>query len=78
MTLTCALSQVLNEVRGLRPRHDPGRVLVDLAVAIADGAETISLIVVLADQNALFRAPVADQARSRVRREDVGDGSAGE
>ena len=30
--------------------HDPGRVLVDLAVAIADGAETITDLRVLADQ----------------------------
>jgi hypothetical protein len=37
-TLTAELSAALDGVRGPRPRHDPGRVLVDLAVAIADGA----------------------------------------
>ena len=39
-----------------RPRvvHDPGRVLVDLAVADADGAKCISDVAVLADQPALF------------------------
>ena len=49
--------------RGARrtPGHDPGRVLVDLAIAIADGAETISDIAVLADQPALF-GPVASDS----------------
>lgn len=48
MTLTGELSAALDGVRGPRPRHDPGRVLVDLAVAVADGAEAISDIAVLA------------------------------
>jgi hypothetical protein len=60
-TLTRELSAVLDGVRGRWPRHDPGRVLVDLAVAIADGAETISDIAVLADQPALF-GPVASDS----------------
>ncbi len=30
-TLTTELSTALHGVRGRRPRHDPGRVLVDLA-----------------------------------------------
>ena len=37
-----------------RRGHDRGQVLVDLAVAIADGATTISDLRVLADQPALF------------------------
>jgi len=57
-TLTGKLSAALEGIRGAQPRHDPGRVLVDLAVAIADGAEAISDIAVLADQSALF-GPVA-------------------
>jgi hypothetical protein len=60
-TLTAELSEVLLGVRGPRPRHDPGRVLVDLAVAIADGAEAISDIAVLGDQAALF-GPVASDS----------------
>jgi hypothetical protein len=60
-TLTAELSDVLDGARGPRPRHDPGRVLVDLAVAIADGAESISDIAVLADQPALF-GPVASDS----------------
>jgi hypothetical protein len=41
-TLTSDLSDVLAKLRRPRTRQDPGRVLTDLAVAIADGAETIS------------------------------------
>ena len=41
-TLTAQLGQVLAPLRRPRAVHDPGRVLVDLAVAVADGAETIS------------------------------------
>jgi hypothetical protein len=59
-TLTAELSAALDGVRGPRPRHDPGRVLVDPAVAIADGAEAISDIAVLADQPALFGSGASD------------------
>lgn len=45
--------------------HDPGRVLVDFAVAIADGADSISDIAVLADQPGLVGPVVSD---STVRR----------
>jgi hypothetical protein len=62
-TLTAELSSALHGVRGPRPRHDPGRVLVDLAVAIADGAEAISDIAVLGDQPALFGAVASDPNR---------------
>lgn len=40
------------------PVHPPGRVLTDLAVAVADGADAISGISVLADRQELF-GPVA-------------------
>ena len=60
-TLSGELSVALDGVRGARPRHDPGRVLVDLAVAIADGAEAISDIAVLADQPGLL-GPVASDS----------------
>jgi hypothetical protein len=59
-TLTAELSAALDGVRGPRPRHHPGRVLVDLAVAIANGAEAISDIAVLADQPALFGSVASD------------------
>jgi hypothetical protein len=59
-TLTGELSLALAELRKPRARHDPGRVLVDMAVAVADGATTISDIAVLADQGQLFGAVASD------------------
>ena len=55
--LTGALSNALAR-RGFAPVHDRGRVLTDLAVAIADGAATIGEIGTLRDQGELF-GPVA-------------------
>jgi hypothetical protein len=55
--LTGALSGALAR-RGFVPLHDRGRVLADLAVAIADGATTISEIDTLRHQGELF-GPVA-------------------
>ncbi|MEU7816703.1 IS1380 family transposase [Pseudonocardia sp. NPDC049154] len=54
------MSQALDGLRPPRARHDPGRVLVDLAVAVADGATTISEIAVLGDQAELFGAVASD------------------
>lgn len=51
--LTVALSEATDRLRSRRSRHGPGRVLVDVAVAIADGAETISDVQALADQPGL-------------------------
>jgi hypothetical protein len=59
-TLTGELSQALNGLRPSRARHDPGRVLVDLGVAVADGATTISEIAVLGEQAELFGAVASD------------------
>ena len=55
--LTGALSEALVR-RGFAPLHDRGRVLTDLAVAIADGATTIGEIDTLRHQGELF-GPVA-------------------
>jgi hypothetical protein len=60
-TLTGQLAEALAGLRKPRARHDPGRVLVDMAVAVADGARAISDIAVLADQAALF-GPVASDS----------------
>jgi hypothetical protein len=60
-TLTGELGEALAGLRKPRARHDPGRVLVDMAVAVADGATTISDVAVLADQAALF-GPVASDS----------------
>ena len=55
--LTGGLSRALAR-RGFVPLHDRGRVLVDLAVAIADGAAVISDFAVLAGQREVL-GPVA-------------------
>src|SRR5258708_12134052 len=55
--LTSGLSKALTR-RGFVPVHDRGRVLADLAVAIADGATVISDFAVLAGQREVL-GPVA-------------------
>jgi hypothetical protein len=60
-TLTGQLAETLVGLRKPRARHDPGQILVDMAVAVADGATTISDIAVLADQAELF-GPVASDS----------------
>jgi len=62
--ITCdgtALSEATDGLRERRAGHDPGRVLVDVAVAIADGAVTISDVQALADQQGLH-GPVGSVA----------------
>ena len=49
-----AFSDALAGLRERRSCHDPGRVLVDLAVMLADGGEAISDLAVLGDQPGLF------------------------
>ncbi len=58
--LTGGLSGALAR-RGFAPAHDRGRVLTDLAVAIAGGATTISDIDALRHQGELF-GPVASDS----------------
>ena len=64
-TLTGQLAEALAGLRKPRARHDPGRVLVDIAVAVADGAVTISDVAVLADQAGLFGPVAVRPGRSR-------------
>nr|AHE14669.1 putative transposase for insertion sequence [uncultured bacterium] len=59
-TLTAELAEALAGLRKPRARHDPGRVPVDMAVAVADGATTISDVAVLADQAELFGSVASD------------------
>jgi hypothetical protein len=56
--LSSALSSAMAPTKQRCRGHDRGEVLADLAVAIADGAETISDLAVLRDQPDLF-GPVA-------------------
>jgi hypothetical protein len=59
-SLTGRLGEALAGLAGPQPVHDPGRVLVDMAVAVAGGAECISDIAVLSDQSALFGSVASD------------------
>jgi hypothetical protein len=52
--MTAAFSDALAGLRQRRSCHDPGRVLVDVAVMLADGGEAISDLAVLRDQPGLF------------------------
>jgi hypothetical protein len=65
-TLTGELTAALQHLTRPRAVHDPGRVLVDLAVAVADGAECISDIAVLADQPGLFGTVASDSTLWRL------------
>lgn len=56
--LVDGVSEALIDTYGGTPRHAPGRVFTDLAVAIADGADAVSGIAVLGDRQDLF-GPVA-------------------
>jgi hypothetical protein len=56
--LTSGLSRAMGGVRSRRGRHDPGRVVRDLAVMIADGGDCLSDLRAVRDQEPLF-GPVA-------------------
>jgi hypothetical protein len=56
--LTAGLSSAMAPTKQRRRGHDRGEVLVDVAVMIADGGQTISDLAVLRDQPRLF-GPVA-------------------
>jgi len=52
--LTRALSVALGGVRQRRGRHDPGRVICDLAVMLADGGDCLADLGAMRDQAPLF------------------------
>src|SRR5712691_2224884 len=58
--LTQALSNALAPTRERRSRHDPGRVLRDLALTLCDGGDCVSDLQVLRGQQSLF-GPVASE-----------------
>lgn len=61
--LTAGWTQaVIGTYRGM-PTHQPGRVLVDLAVTLADGGDCLADLAALRDQEALF-GPVASHPTS--------------
>jgi Transposase DDE domain group 1 len=56
-----AVGDALDDVRERRGRHDPGRVVCDLAVMLADGGDCLSDLGGLRDQEVLF-GPVCSDA----------------
>jgi hypothetical protein len=64
--VTAALSAGLEGLHRRRPTHDPGRVLVDLAVMLIDGGECVADLGVLADQPDLFGQVASHSTVSRV------------
>ena len=64
--LTRALSAGLAPLRRRRGGHDPGRVVRDLAVMLADGGDALCDLRALRDQGALFGAVASDATAWRV------------
>ena len=64
--LTAALSEAMASTRERRSAHDPGVVVRDLAVAIADGGDHVSDLGVLRGQEALFGAVASESTAHRV------------
>ncbi len=64
--LTRALSAQLRPLRRRGGGHDPGGVIRDLAVVLADGGDCLSDLAVVADQGALFGAVASRSTAFRV------------
>jgi len=64
--LTRALSGELGGVRRRRGRHDPGRVVRDLAVMLADGGDCLADLRAVADQAPLFGEVASTSTAFRV------------
>jgi hypothetical protein len=58
--LTAALQEALAGLRERRSRHDPGRVLRDLALMLADGGDCLADLRALRDQRTLFGEVASD------------------
>ena len=64
--LTQELSRALAAVRERRGRHDPGRVIRDLAVMLADGGDCLSDLRAVRDQQPLFGSVASDSTAFRL------------
>ena len=64
--LTSALSVRLGAIKQRRRGHDPGRVVRDLAVMLADGGECVSDLGATRDQDALFGKVASDSTAFRM------------
>ncbi len=58
--LTAGLSNALAGLRERRSRHDPGRVVRDLALTLADGGDCLADLRALRDQEVLFGEVASD------------------
>jgi len=61
--LTAGLSEALSGTRERRSAHDPGRVLVDVAVMLADGGECVTDLDAYRGQERLFGARASETRR---------------
>jgi hypothetical protein len=64
--LTAALSEAMAPTRERRSAHDPGVVVRDLAVAVADGGDCLSDLGVLRGQEELFGPAASESTAHRV------------
>jgi hypothetical protein len=64
--LTDALSEALAPMCKRRRRHDPGRVIADLAVTVASGGDALSHLVALRNQPGVFGAVASVPTAFRV------------
>ncbi len=64
--LTSALSAALAGLKVRQSGHDPGRVVRDLAVMLADGGDCLADLGAVRDQDALFGAVASDSTAFRV------------
>src|SRR3954454_10427027 len=71
--LTKALSLRLAALKQRRRGHDPGRVIRDLAVMLADGGECVADLGVVRDQQALLGPVASDSTAFRVIDRVAGD-----
>lgn len=61
-----ALSEAMGPTLRRRRRHDPGRVLLDVALTLADGGDCLSDLAVLRDQPSLFGSVASTPTAFRV------------
>jgi Transposase DDE domain group 1 len=64
--LTAGLSEALSGTRERRSAHDPGRVLVDVAVMLADGGDCVTDLDAYRGQERLFGARASETTTHRV------------
>ena len=71
--LTRELSRALGGVRERIPRHDPGRVIRDLAVMLADGGDCLSDLRAVREQEPSFGSVASDSTAFRLLDRIAGD-----